>query len=80
MTKIFKSDGPKGLYQGFGVSVGGIIAYRGLYFGCYDAGKVLFMDEKNTSIFIKFIYAMNVTSLAGLVAYPLDTVRRRMMM
>ena len=81
LTKIFKSDGPIGLYQGFGVSVGGIIAYRGLYFGCYDAGKaILFKDEKNTSVFIKFAYAMNVTAIAGLAAYPLDTVRRRMMM
>lgn len=70
-----------GLYQGFGVSVGGIIVYRGLYFGCYDAGKaLLFKDEKNTSIFIKFSYAMRVTVVAGLAAYPLDTVRRRMMM
>lgn len=37
-------------------------------------------DEKNTSIFIKFLFAMNVTAVAGLVSYPLDTVRRRLMM
>jgi hypothetical protein len=37
----------------------GIIAYRAMYFGCYDAGKmILFKDEKNTSIIIKFLYAM----------------------
>jgi solute carrier family 25 (adenine nucleotide translocator) protein 4/5/6/31 len=31
--KIFKNDGIKGLYQGFGVSVLGIFTYRALYFG-----------------------------------------------
>jgi solute carrier family 25 (mitochondrial adenine nucleotide translocator), member 4/5/6/31 len=81
LTKIYKSDGLFGLYQGFGISVMGIIAYRAMYFGCYDSGKaILFKDEKNTSVIIKFIYAMNVTAVAGLMSYPLDTVRRRLMM
>ena len=47
----------------------------------YDTGKVLlFEDEKKANMFLKFIYAMNVTAAAGLVSYPLDTVRRRLMM
>ena len=47
LGKIYKSDGLFGLYQGFGISVVGIIAYRALYFGFYDAGKmILFKDEK----------------------------------
>jgi len=29
--------GPMGLYNGFGVSVLGIIPYRGVYFGLYDS-------------------------------------------
>ena len=91
LTKIYKSDGLFGLYQGFNISVIGIIAYRALYFGCYDAGKmILFEDEKKANIVVKFIYAMvifkkklnlkNVTAVAGLMSYPLDTVRRRLMM
>jgi solute carrier family 25 (adenine nucleotide translocator) protein 4/5/6/31 len=81
LTKIYKSDGLFGLYQGFNISVIGIIAYRALYFGCYDTGKVLlFKDEKNASTILKFLYAMNVTAIAGLMSYPLDTVRRRLMM
>ncbi len=32
-AKIFKKDGIKGLYQGFGVSVLGIFTYRAFYFG-----------------------------------------------
>lgn len=39
ITKIFKTDGIKGLYQGFNVSVQGIIIYRAAYFGCFDTAK-----------------------------------------
>lgn len=39
LAKIFKSDGLKGLYQGFNVSVQGIIIYRAAYFGIYDTAK-----------------------------------------
>lgn len=39
LTKIFKSDGLGGLYQGFSVSVQGIIIYRAAYFGVYDTAK-----------------------------------------
>lgn len=39
LTKIFKSDGIKGLYLGFNVSVQGIIIYRAAYFGIYDTAK-----------------------------------------
>lgn len=39
LAKIFKSDGLRGLYQGFNVSVQGIIIYRAAYFGVYDTAK-----------------------------------------
>merc|ERR1712168_88384 len=39
LVKIFKADGLKGLYQGFGVSVQGIIIYRAAFFGLYDTAK-----------------------------------------
>lgn len=59
----------------------GIVFYRGIYFGMYDTGKaIIFEDEKKASVIMKFLYAMNVTAAAGLVSYPLDTVRRRLMM
>jgi len=81
LTKVHKSDGLKGLYQGFGISVLGIIAYRACYFGGYDTLKrVLFSEGKNQSILLKFLVAQCVTALSGLLSYPLDTVRRRLMM
>ncbi|KTG29155.1 hypothetical protein cypCar_00008296 [Cyprinus carpio] len=36
-----KSDGIKGLYQGFSVSMQGIIIYRMAYFGIYDTAKAI---------------------------------------
>jgi len=79
ITKIMKTDGAAGLYRGFGVSVIGIIAYRGAYFGGYDTLKrTLFTAD--SSIIFKFIVAQFVTAVAGLFSYPLDTVRRRLMM
>jgi hypothetical protein len=55
--------------------------YRGAYFGLYDTAKgVLFKDEKTANFFAKWAVAQTVTALAGVVSYPFDTVRRRLMM
>jgi len=81
IQKIFKSDGPIGLYRGFGISVVGIIIYRAAYFGMYDTGReFLFKDTKNASFFIMWPFAQFVTVTAGIISYPLDTIRRRLMM
>lgn len=81
LRKVTTRGGPKALYQGFGVSVQGIIVYRGAYFGLYDTAKgVLFEDEQKANVFAKWAVAQAVTSLAGIISYPFDTVRRRLMM
>jgi solute carrier family 25 (adenine nucleotide translocator) protein 4/5/6/31 len=81
LAKIFKSDGPLGLYRGFGISVLGIIAYRGAYFGLFDTGNaILFSGEKGGNFFAMWAFAQTTTTLAGIFSYPLDTVRRRLMM
>jgi len=80
LTKIYRSDGLKGLYQGFGVSVLGIIAYRACYFGGYDTLKRVFFSDGRGNILLKFMMAQAVTGVSGLVSYPLDTIRRRLMM
>ena len=80
LTKVYKSDGYKGLYQGFGISVLGIIAYRACYFGGYDTAKRTLLSDPKTSVLFKFLVAQVVTTVSGLISYPLDTVRRRLMM
>jgi len=80
LTKIFKSDGLMGLYRGFGVSVQGIIIYRACFFGIYDTAKGMLPDPKNTPLVISWAIAQCVTTVSGIISYPFDTVRRRMMM
>ncbi|KAL0042562.1 hypothetical protein WJX79_003777 [Trebouxia sp. C0005] len=81
LKKTSARGGPIALYQGFGVSVQGIIVYRGAYFGLYDTAKgVVFKDEKKANIIAKWAVAQTVTAAAGICSYPFDTVRRRLMM
>lgn len=80
LVKVAKSDGIIGLYRGFNVSVQGIIIYRAAYFGFYDTAKGMLPDPKNTPIVISFLIAQAVTTCSGIISYPFDTVRRRMMM
>jgi len=80
LSKIYKADGLIGLYRGFGVSVQGIIIYRAAFFGFFDTAKGMLPDPKNTPLVITWMIAQSVTTVAGIVSYPFDTVRRRMMM
>ncbi|OXA52026.1 ADP,ATP carrier protein [Folsomia candida] len=80
IKKTVKSDGLLGLYRGFGVSVQGIIIYRACYFGFYDTAKGILPDPKNTPLVVSWAIAQCVTTISGIVSYPFDTVRRRMMM
>lgn len=81
ISSIYKKDGMKGLYQGFGVSVGGIIVYRAAFFGGFDTAKgLIFEDPKKAGILASWLVAQGVTTCAGFISYPFDTVRRRMMM
>ncbi|ESQ41295.1 hypothetical protein EUTSA_v10013800mg [Eutrema salsugineum] len=78
--KTLKSDGIAGLYRGFNISCVGIIVYRGLYFGLYDSLKPLLPGDMQDSFFASFALGWLITNGAGLASYPIDTVRRRMMM
>jgi len=79
--KTIKSDGVAGLYRGFNISCVGIIVYRGLYFGMYDSLKPVLLQGKMKDSFIgSFLLGWGITIGAGLASYPIDTIRRRMMM
>lgn len=79
--KTLKSDGIVGLYRGFVVSCVGIVVYRGLYFGMYDSLKpVLLTGSLQDNFLASFFLGWAITIGAGLASYPIDTVRRRMMM
>jgi solute carrier family 25 (adenine nucleotide translocator) protein 4/5/6/31 len=79
--KTLATDGIAGLYRGFVPSVVGIIVYRGLYFGMYDSIKpVVLVGPLEGNFLASFALGWGVTTGAGLASYPLDTIRRRMMM
>jgi len=78
IKKSYKADGIiRGLYPGFISSVQGIIIYRAIYFGAYDTAKSQFDAP---SFLTRFAIAQTVAASSVTVAYPFDTVRRRLMM
>merc|ERR1712079_237026 len=77
--KTLKSDGIQGLYRGFVISRVGIFIYRGMYFGMYDSLKPILLGE-DAGVLLSFLLGWGVTIGAGLMSYPIDTIRRRMMM
>merc|ERR1712193_463513 len=77
--KTLASDGIGGLYRGFVISCVGIFIYRGLYFGIYDTVKPMFLGD-NAGFLASFLLGWIVTVVSGLASYPIDTIRRRMMM
>lgn len=80
------AKGPQGilsLYNGFGVSVVGIIPFRGAYFGVNDTLNGLNPYQKESTargIFSKFACAQTAALCAAYVSYPFDTIRRRLQM
>lgn len=75
--KTIASDGVAGLYRGFVISCIGIMVYRGFYFGLFDTMRPLMQSD---NFFVSFSLGYAVTVTAGLMSYPIDTIRRRMMM
>lgn len=79
--KTLASDGIAGLYRGFVISCVGIVVYRGLYFGLFDSLKPIVLQGNMKDSFLgSFLLGWSITISAGLASYPIDTIRRRMMM
>jgi len=76
-------SGVLSLYNGFGVSVMGIIPFRGAYFGVNDTLNGMNPYQKDSDIrgiLSKFVCAQTAALAAAYVSYPFDTVRRRLQM
>jgi len=76
--QTLKTDGVAGLYRGFVISAVGIFVYRGFYFGLYDTVRPMMPEGSGALTSFAVGYAVTVSS--GLASYPIDTIRRRMMM
>lgn len=84
LVKTVKGQGIRGLYNGIGVSIMGIIPYRGAYFGLFDtlAGYNPW-EKSDNNVFrasSKFACAQFSAIAAGYTSYPFDTIRRRLQM
>jgi len=84
LTKTVKAGGIGALYNGLGVSIIGIIPYRGAYFGLFDTLSGYNPWERDTNPIFragsKFACAQVSAIAAGYASYPFDTVRRRLQM
>jgi solute carrier family 25 (adenine nucleotide translocator) protein 4/5/6/31 len=78
LDKIYKAEGFIGLYRGIVVSAVGIFAFRAIYFGGYDTLKNKLIN-KDSYFIQKWIIAQIVTVSSSTMFYPLDTIRRRIM-
>jgi len=84
LKKTVQAGGIGSVYNGIGVSVMGIIPYRGAYFGLFDtlSGYNPYQKSDNNLMRAasKFLCAQTSAISAGYVSYPFDTVRRRLQM
>jgi len=84
LKKTVASGGIGSVYNGIGVSVVGIIPYRGVYFGLFDtlSGYNPYQKSENGLLRAasKFGCAQFSAISAGYASYPFDTVRRRLQM
>jgi solute carrier family 25 (adenine nucleotide translocator) protein 4/5/6/31 len=102
-STIWKVDGWRGFYQGYGIALAGVVLYRALHLGGYDAVKTEILHRRGHNIGIsgaqqgstndsnnntatnltmgeRFLAAQIVSLTAGTACYPIDSVRRRLMM
>eukprot|EP00536_Pseudo-nitzschia_multiseries_P010684 jgi/Psemu1/67539/estExt_Genemark1.C_3350014 len=81
LKKTIKNNGFMSLYNGIGPSTVGIVVYRGAQFGLQDILKAFNPYQKDfTAIGLasKFTVAQIAVSISGIVAYPFDTMQRRL--
>ena len=73
--KVHRKGGLASFYTAFPLSLASVMVYRGIYFGFFDS---LMQDGQQKSLWWSFIFAQLSTNTAGLVVYPVDTVRRNL--
>jgi len=81
LTKTLKAGGMGAVYGGFGVSVVGIVPYRGTQFGLFDTMNSMNPYKDGAIGLISKFFIAQFSVIAGAqVSYPFDTVRRRLQM
>jgi solute carrier family 25 (adenine nucleotide translocator) protein 4/5/6/31 len=73
----FNKDGICGLYMGFGITCAGLVLHRTLFFSLHDLFIPIFKIDR-PSFTISLAFAYGITVISTLLTYPIDTIRRRM--
>ncbi|KAF8071291.1 ADP,ATP carrier protein [Scenedesmus sp. PABB004] len=79
-------SGGAGVYQGFGVAVASMAAYKALYFGLHDSAKAALWGEQAAGrvelapreLAARTLLAAATTVTAATLTYPLDIIRKRL--
>lgn len=95
LRQAYKTQGITGLYGGLGVALTGAVIFRAMFMGGYDFLKYHYkLDQPHRSqegsdnsdsysvggnLASRWLAAQAVTTFVGTACYPLDTVKRRMM-
>lgn len=95
LSTTLKVDGVQGLYKGMSVSLFGVVLFRALHLGSYDFLKSELLPPvsppaagggegrggaRGGDIMSRVAIAQFVSVVAGTAVYPVDSVRRRLMM
>ncbi|KAH7704575.1 Protein R07E3.4 [Aphelenchoides avenae] len=81
LTKIHAKEGLAGLYRGFFASLQFVVASRAVFFGIFDTMRTSISDDPRQLSFLAMWGLAQVCIVtSSIICYPLDTVRRRLMM
>lgn len=78
---ISQREGFAGTYRGFIVSLQFVALSRAVFFGMFDTIRgTIAEDPKKLHFFTTWFIAQICVISSGLICYPIDTVRRQMML
>jgi len=80
-VKTYQREGLRAFYQGLGLSVLATTFYSGFSLGVFDFSKArphIFDINGYTVPYTRFIVAMIASTIASVITFPIDLVRRRM--
>ena len=95
LKSIWRTDGFTGFYKGYTIALASVTLYRVVYLGGYDylKSEIKIADDVNrnsknssgtsteqTPVIQRFLAAQFVSMMASIAHYPLDSIRRRLMM
>uniref|UniRef100_A0A914HQ74 ADP/ATP translocase n=1 Tax=Globodera rostochiensis TaxID=31243 RepID=A0A914HQ74_GLORO len=79
---VHAQEGVAGLYRGFIASLHFTILSRAVFFGIFDSVRLTLAEERRQTLSFVATWSLAQGSIivSSLVCYPLDTVRRRLML